>query len=462
MSFTQQEQQVFRNAGAVPQVQAGADPNDPANIIWNFGVLPSTPRVRLDRPPSFYEVFPNLQGRWDGKSNVNHHSAVRKVLGSDLPAHNQPTGTCFPAGTTVRLADDSSLAIEQVEVGMEVKTAEGRTGKVLRTMERPYNGELVGVGYGYGPSLWATPEHPVWVKGRRVSYQPFGTLHLGDKVAAITDAGYHTVRDLERKPFSGLVYNIEVEGDHSYFADGVGVHNCGGRAGSRSAEILQCVLIANGKRAKFHTVSHAWLYYLARKKYGMLGGGDGVAGGSIPPVMGDQGLLHREESGDTQWAGRSSDDLASKWGGGRLSQSDESVFLALAKDNLVTAVTQVRSAAELADALASGGVCCQSDMQGYSMTRDADGFCRAQGQWAHYQVRSGIVVTTRGRKGFAYDQSWGDDTPDGPRLEGYPGNCFGVDWDVQDQLCRNDEVHVLFAMDLWDLESGGFDLEWVW
>lgn len=323
-------EEVFQSVGGVPFVQAGMDPQDPANVIWNFGVAPSTPLVRCDAGPSFYEVFPNLQGRWDGKSNVNHHSAAKKVLGKDLPAHNQPTGTC------------------------------------------------------------------------------------------------------------------------------------GGRAGSRGSELLQLVLIANGKRAKFHYVSHAWIYYLARKEYNMLGGGDGVASGAVPPVMAKYGLLNREESNDLEYAGKNSDKLAGKWGNGNISKEEYNSFSAMAADNLITAMVRCKSASECADALASGGILIQSDMQGYSMNRDNDGFCQAQGQWAHYQVRSGIVVRPSGRKGFAYDQSWGDTTPDGPLLEGYPGNCFGVDWDVQDSLCRSGVVHAVFGLDLWDMEKGKIDIDWVW
>lgn len=321
----------FASVGGIPFVQTGCDPGDPANIAWNFGVLLPTDASRADAAarPYLYDRFPNLRGAWDGKAQVNHHEAVRKVLGSDLRAQMQPRGTC------------------------------------------------------------------------------------------------------------------------------------GGRAGSRGLELLQCVLMASGKRAKFHYVSHAWLYYLARKKYGMLRGGDGVAGGSIPEVMGEGGCLNREESGDANPYGPGSDDLAVAWGGGRLSAADAEKFSRLAADNLVTAKVRVRSAQELADGIAAGGVGVGSDNQGFTMTRDADGFCRPSGSWSHYQVRSGVRVTPGGRKGFDYNQSWGDNVPDGPLLPGCPNNCFGVEWDVQDRLCKNDEWDVLFGFDLWDLEQGGIDLPWV-
>jgi hypothetical protein len=236
---------------------------------------------------------------------------------------------------------------------------------------------------------------------------------------------------------------------------------CGGRAGSRALEILQCILIAMGKRAKFKYVSHAWAYFLARREFNMLGGGDGVADGSIPPVLAKYGAIHRDECPDKSMAGAGSDDLAAKWGGGGLRGDELKEYEALAGDNIATVTAKIRSAEELADAIAAGGVAICSDDQGYSMTRDAEGICKPQGTWYHYHVRSGVRVTPSGRKAFDYDQSWGDTTPSGPPLPGCPGNCFGVDWNVQDKLCKSGSVHVAFGFDLWDLENDNINIDWL-
>ena len=70
------------------------------------------------------------------------------------------------------------------------------------------------------------------------------------------DAGHvwRKVVGLEHEDWAGFVYNIEVEGDHSYVAEGVGVHNCVGFGVSRLASQL------NRK-----TYDGFWLYHEAQK-----------------------------------------------------------------------------------------------------------------------------------------------------------------------------------------------------
>lgn len=336
------EHDFFLSKGAVDEtpitaVAQGASATA-QGAVYNFGVkqVDSVKQRRMQTTPTLYGRFPRLQGKWDGKSTVNHHLAVQNVFGKFLPAHNQPRGTC------------------------------------------------------------------------------------------------------------------------------------GGRAGSRGLEILQCVLINAGVRAKFRFVSHALIYWLARREYKMDKGNpsdernDGVAGGSVPEILAKYGCVHREESGDLLFAGQGSDDLACKWGAGKIDEATKTEMLKLASDNIVTAKVRAQSAQECADGLAAGGVIIQSDAQGYEMTRDRYGVCRAKGTWYHYQVRSGVRVTPDGRKVFQYDQSWGDDTPQGPLLEGCPGNVFGVEWDVQDRLCKNGEVDIILGFDLFDLEQGAYDLDYIY
>lgn len=329
----------FASVGGKPELPVGAQKIGdvaPEDIMWNFGLQAETPAVTamISATPALWDALPNLKGKWDGKSTINHWDAAQKVL--------------------------------------------------------------------------SNPEE-------LIQYQPRGT--------------------------------------------------CGGRAGSLTGDLVQCILIASGKRAKFHRCSHAAIYFAARKKYGMLNGdwrddnNDGVASGSVPEALGSvAGYVQREETGDTNWYGAGSDDLACQLGAGMHSDLQAKILQA-GSDNIVTARYVVRSWQELADGIAGGGVGIGSDSQGFTMQRDSQGFCSPSGTWHHYHVRASIGVYD-GRSGFGYAQSWGKTTPSGPALRGHPGNCFGVDVDVQDRVIKNGRWEVVFGFPLWDLQKG-VDIPWI-
>lgn len=258
------------------------------------------------------------------------------------------------------------------------------------------------------------------------------------------------IPDLERK-----VLGATVPAQYQTIGD------CGGRAGSGCLDDLQVILIAAGRRAKFHRASHAWPYYLARREYNMLGTDDGVPDGSVPVVLAKYGALNREECGDTEFAGPASDRLAAAWGAGRISGEDRQKYEQLAADNLIKDYARCASAREVADALASGGAVISSDSSGFTMTRDADGICRRQGTWYHYHDINGVCVVN-GRTIYSYKQSWGDTTPGGPRLlDGrFPGHCFGIDEAAMDEMCRRGTVHAVFSFALWDEDQSPPQIDW--
>lgn len=244
---------------------------------------------------------------------------------------------------------------------------------------------------------------------------------------------------------------------------------CGGRAGSATVDFVQCIMIALGQRAHFKRASHAAIYYGARKLYKMLEGDwqdenmDGVASGAVPEWLAKGGANTREELGDLLDDGAGSDDIACKLGAGQLPDLAEKLE-GLAKDNVIKDWAPVNSAQELADAIANGAIGIGSDMAGFTMTRDKDGFCRRSGQWAHYQVRVsvGVYGPSSNRKGFGYWQSWGPKTPKGPLLPGHPGNCFGVDFADQDKIIKSGDWAAVWGVPLWEIQDEKLNLPWIW
>ncbi len=69
--------------------------------------------------------------------------------------------------------------------------------------------------------------------------------------------------------------------------------------------------------------------------------------------------------------------------------------------------------------------------QGFTMSRDGQGFCKPQGVWYHCMLLFG---TRNDRPGCCCSQSWGPNTPDGPTDRGQPDNTFWVDAQVIDKM----------------------------
>lgn len=146
-------------------------------------------------------------------------------------------GQCFPAGTMIRRADDS-IPIEKVSVGDLVMTAEGNYRKVTKTFARQEEKELVRV-YHHDDfelrTIRATEEHPFLTKKRlsltgENEFKPVGELVVGDSIYTWTQKATQRreskVIRVARESFNGWVFNLEVENEHTYVADGIAVHNC--------------------------------------------------------------------------------------------------------------------------------------------------------------------------------------------------------------------------------------------
>ena len=181
-------------------------------------------------------------------------------------------GACFPAGTRIRMADDSERRIEDVQPFERVVTAEGNIGCVIRTMQRFESDAVYHIKFkplsspwetysslGFSalltrlqckslPGLRATAEHPILTKRGYVRADelrsddyvahPRGNLEEGPSHHKIH---WWPIESVIRKDFQGVVYNLEVGGDHSYVAEGVGVHNCNGHAAATSLELARYV-----------------------------------------------------------------------------------------------------------------------------------------------------------------------------------------------------------------------------
>ena len=146
---------------------------------------------------------------------------------------------CFAAGTLVETAE-GPRAIESVRVGDLVLSRDEATGEtgfqpvteVFITPDKEVLELTVTDDQGASETVLATPGHPFWVEGQ--GWVTAAELRVGE--ALITaEQGLATLSAALSRGGRRTVYNLEVEGWHTYFVGEAGawVHNacrCGGGA----------------------------------------------------------------------------------------------------------------------------------------------------------------------------------------------------------------------------------------
>lgn len=161
---------------------------------------------------------------------------------------------------------------------------------------------------------------------------------------------------------------------------------------------------------------------------GRLGSGDGGIGAWGFQYAKEYGVLPREKVGNYDLT-EYSEERCRQWG----AQGVPAELLKVAMLHPVKDFVQVKSAEEARKALLSGypiGVCSN---QGFTNTRDADGFARPSGSWAHCMSCLGYRADKRA---FWIWNSWNgwNSGPLGPGEP--PDGGFWCDWDTFDRMCR--------------------------
>jgi hypothetical protein len=163
-------------------------------------------------------------------------------------------GGCFVSGTRVAMADGTAKPIELVEPGDAVLGRDGRANRVL-DLFRPLLGDRPLHALNGGPAF-VTAGHPFLTEAgwkavdpaaarEEVPGLPVGRLAVGDRLLALAAAvpvaaggpahaeraaagreavALRSVEARRAEPATPL-YNLCVDGDHTYFADGWLVHN---------------------------------------------------------------------------------------------------------------------------------------------------------------------------------------------------------------------------------------------
>lgn len=171
--------------------------------------------------------------------------------------------------------------------------------------------------------------------------------------------------------------------------------------------------------------------------------GDGSVGAWAAKYVQEYGLLQRTVY-DRFDLRTYSGSKAKEWGAPRAGVPDE--LEPIAKMFPIRTVSLVTTDDEAAAALYNMYPIPVCSGQGFTTTRDRNGFCDPKGSWAHCMVARGICMAKRGSNwvlAVVIQQSWGE-SPSGPnkielktgRIVTLPQGCFLIEMDVFARMLR--------------------------
>lgn len=202
------------------------------------------------------------------------------------------------------------------------------------------------------------------------------------------------------------------------------IGDCVGFGHGHAHDLLQCVEMHVGQPLVYQETDTEFIYAASRQVAGILGQGDGSYGSAAVKAMTTLGMVSRPMLGPE---GSYSGTRAKDWGYSGV----PTAILAEATPYKLGGAAAVTTWDELVAALSSGyptTVCCD---QGFTMTRDPQGFCQLQGKWGHCMAFVGLRFD---RPGACLLQSWGENVPDGPTALDQPDWSFWVDQAVVEAM----------------------------
>lgn len=203
-----------------------------------------------------------------------------------------------------------------------------------------------------------------------------------------------------------------------------------------SIDILKAVeIIVQGEAEEFfaETATEA-LYGFGRVEglgRGQLGNEDGSLGAWQADAVKRFGTLARikyEGADLTKYSGP----LAKKWG----KSGVPDILEPTAREHPVRTVSMVTTYEEARDAIANGYPVAVCSMQGFTEKRDAEGFAKASGQWAHCMAFIAADDESK-RPGLLCQNSWGESWITGPKRHDQPEGSFWVDAETCNRMLRD-------------------------
>lgn len=228
-----------------------------------------------------------------------------------------------------------------------------------------------------------------------------------------------------------------------------GIGDCVSWGWAHGCDIHLAIMYLAGDSADFKLVATESIYGGSRveARGRTLGGwSDGSYGSAAAKWVKDYGLIFREQypSADlTSYSAKRAKDWGNYGNGG---QGDNGKLDEEAKRSPVREVALVTTFEEAVAAIQSGYPIPVCSMQGFSLQRDADGFARASGQWAHCMCFIGVRYGNR--PGLLCLNSWGPTWISGPKYpDDMPDGSFWVDKSTANRMLSSRDSFAVSGYD---------------
>ena len=224
------------------------------SVDWNFPVVPP------EQYNNHYAILwpmcvwaPNIvQGEWQKNRTVVCRNSSGAIVNDSLCPQPKPSttgvcgaitgectldttrwGSCFVADTLVTLADGSSKPIQDIAVGDELKAVSGSNTVIALIKPLLGNQNIYSIN---NKDAFFTANHPFLTTEWWKSFDPETTkkeipdlkiskLEIGDILITEGEEVLITNVFASSRDADTQLYNFELDGDHTYYANGYAVHN---------------------------------------------------------------------------------------------------------------------------------------------------------------------------------------------------------------------------------------------
>lgn len=332
----------------------------------------------------------------------------------------QGVGNCFVAGTMVTMSDGSKKPIEQIEIGDEVITHQGRARKVVDLIEEQENNSILKFKTkSRQETITCTKDHELFILDtNKEAFKKIlaSKIKDNDSLLFVTEAEVKPVQISEIKeiPYSGKVYCITVEEDHSFIANGYMSSNCVSRGETYANLITLCTEVASGLPdavsnfieilPKDERINQAHCPLACEPVYWFRGhGGHGwICSESTNVSLKYTGAVPRINIDGVGDFRKYDERLGSKFGRRRPGAE----IIDKLDNNLFREATKVDSFESLRELLARGFGMNSCGGEGFASKRDENGVAKRRGGWNHC-VPSDTVIAGESFK-YIKDVNVGD------------------------------------------------------